>query len=54
MDRGPAGGPGHPVHRGGRPGHECVIILHLRMAEPPAWALLLRLGPVKHTFLSDC
>lgn len=52
MDRGPVGGRGHPVHRGGRPGQEFVTILHLRGVEPPAWALRLRIGPVKVSFLS--
>lgn len=53
MDRGRAGGPGHPVHQGQRPGQEPVIILHLMGAEQPAWAPPLRLCAVRVTFPSD-
>lgn len=46
MGLGRAGGPGHPVHQGGRLGQEPVIIQHLTGAEHPAWAPPHRLTAV--------
>lgn len=50
MGHGPAGGRGLPVSQGGRAGQECAIILHLKGAELPAWALSLRTSSAKHKF----
>lgn len=50
MGRGRAGGPGHPVHQGGRLGQESVIILHLKGAEQSAWAPPLRTSDVEVFF----
>lgn len=52
MGHGPAGGLGHPVHRGGRLVRGPVIIPHQMEAESPAWAPPHRPNAVNTTFLT--